>query len=350
MNSYFIWLLSFTFVLLTPVTHAAPFQTGMISAEYHDPATNRTLQTRIFFPTTGNTQRDRIDANGVFKGIAVYHDSPLAKGPFPLILLAHGSGGNNGNQGYLAKALATSGYIVAAANHPDSTTGNVNAKEGMKAWKQTQDLSFLISALLKDNRFKTSINSEQIGVIGHSKGGYSALALAGVRVSKSAFVSLCQTKPSDPNCAFLLFFGADPANLDKLAFEDDYSDPRIKFAVALDAGYQPMMTRQSLAAITTPVLWMAVEYYSPAHKMINLDKPENFAHIPQSVGHYTKLNDASHFAFLSECTEMASVILAEDGEGFICEDGQRTRADIHREVIDRIQQFIEQTLSAADGV
>ena len=45
-------------------------------------------------------------------------DPALAGGQFPLIVLSHGTGGSAQIMGWLARALASHGYIVAAVNHP----------------------------------------------------------------------------------------------------------------------------------------------------------------------------------------------------------------------------------------
>src|SRR5713226_1159457 len=45
-------------------------------------------------------------------------DALPAKGPFPLIALSHGTGGSAQVMAWLARGLASRGYVVAAVNHP----------------------------------------------------------------------------------------------------------------------------------------------------------------------------------------------------------------------------------------
>lgn len=73
-------------------------------------------------------------------------DAPVAEGRFPVVAISHGSGGSPFVYRGLAAYLARHGFVVVLPEHP----GN--------------------------NR-----NDNRAAVIGHSRGGYTALALAGGR-------------------------------------------------------------------------------------------------------------------------------------------------------------------------
>jgi alpha-beta hydrolase superfamily lysophospholipase len=129
-------------------------------------------------------------------------DAPACRaGRCALVLLAHGYGGNTGRFGTVGRGLAAAGYVVAAPAFPltnDRAPGGHVSGLG-DAVQQPADLSFVIDRLialsedggLLDGR----IDSERIGVVGHSLGGSTALGLTrrpccrDARVVASAFVA-----------------------------------------------------------------------------------------------------------------------------------------------------------------
>ncbi|MET1459507.1 hypothetical protein [Yersinia enterocolitica] len=77
--------------------------------------------------------------------------------------------------------------VVVAANHPGSTTGDSIPEQSAQLWLQTEDISFIISKLLSEHRWKSALDEQAIGVIGHSKGGYSAIAALGATLFPPTF-------------------------------------------------------------------------------------------------------------------------------------------------------------------
>ncbi len=107
-----------------------------------------------------------------------------AKGPLPLIVLAHGLGGLPEKFDALGRALAVAGVVVAAPAFPLT---NEQAPGGHEAGlgdvvNQPADTSFVISRLLEANRtpgdpLNSRIVSGHIAVLGHSLGGVTVVAL-----------------------------------------------------------------------------------------------------------------------------------------------------------------------------
>ena len=92
----------------------------------------------------------------------------------------HGSGGNNTSLNYLVADLTSKGIIIVATNYL-SDDENIYPPEtiSIKPWIQNADSSFLLDQVLKEKKFINNISKDSIGILGYSKGGYSALALAG---------------------------------------------------------------------------------------------------------------------------------------------------------------------------
>ncbi|GAB2848507.1 alpha/beta hydrolase family protein [Hymenobacter ruber] len=105
-------------------------------------------------------------------------DAPIAPGPFPLVLISHGTGGTPLTHRLLAHFLARHGFVVGLprhhANHRDDNSWH-NTPDNLAA--RPRHLSLAIDGLLSG--FGAAVRPDWVAVIGHSLGGYTALALAG---------------------------------------------------------------------------------------------------------------------------------------------------------------------------
>src|SRR5207247_7098083 len=104
-----------------------------------------------------------------------------------------GAGGSPLNHRDLAMVLASHGYVVAAPMHP---RGKGNDISGVGVWVgRPRQVSRLIDAVLEDAELGTHIQRERIGVVGHSNGGDTALAVAGATPSPAASVARGRPHP-----------------------------------------------------------------------------------------------------------------------------------------------------------
>ena len=98
-----------------------------------------------------------------------------ASGPRPLVVFAHGWNSDPGVYASLLDTWAEAGFIVAAPVFPDSTDlygGTPVSDYG----EQAQDLSFVITSLLRDP--SVPIDPTRIAVAGHSDGGTDVAVMA----------------------------------------------------------------------------------------------------------------------------------------------------------------------------
>ena len=110
---------------------------------------------------------------------------PLASDacPAPLVIYSHGFMSFRSNGAYLARYLASHGYIVAAANFPLTRFGTPGGPQFTDVINQPGDVSFIIGTLLgwsdhAENRFAECIDRERIAATGLSLGGLTTTLLA----------------------------------------------------------------------------------------------------------------------------------------------------------------------------
>ncbi|RTE51976.1 dienelactone hydrolase [Arenibacter aquaticus] len=124
-----------------------------------------------------------------FNGRAARDASPLTmNGPFPLLIVSHGYVGSRFLMTYLTENLASKGYVVVAIDHTESTFKDANAFHSTLL-NRAKDISFILKEMAdigKNGRqhiLSGMIDSENIGIIGYSMGGYGVLNVAGAGYS-----------------------------------------------------------------------------------------------------------------------------------------------------------------------
>ncbi|MEA5569690.1 alpha/beta hydrolase [Calothrix sp. UHCC 0171] len=186
----------------------------------------------------------------------------------PMVVISHGFGANRQFLRYLALHLASHGITVAAMEHPGSNALAVNRAANNSDLARLlpanefiarpQDVSFLLDELAKLNsqsgQLQGKLNTDNVTIIGHSLGGYTALALVGGKLDLGALRKFCNNSlgiaeaPGDwLQCAAT---GLKEGNF-------DLRDKRIKNAIALNPLVGNLFGKNGLSRINTPVLMLA---------------------------------------------------------------------------------------------
>jgi predicted dienelactone hydrolase len=110
----------------------------------------------------------------------------------PLVIFSHGFHGSSTQSVFLLKALAAAGYLVLAPNHKDALGGNAGsiqrpevAFRHPESWTdatyrdRAEDITDLLKALKSGDPWAREIEWTEVGLVGHSLGGYTVLGLAG---------------------------------------------------------------------------------------------------------------------------------------------------------------------------
>lgn len=168
-----------------------PFGVGITSATFVDasrptqanrdePARpDRTLFTTIVYPSSNPARTDPVGGGPVGGSPVATNDAPAdtAHGPYPLIVFAHGFGGNESLLLPLATRWAQAGYVVALPRFPLTTTATPGGINGADIANQPADVGFLFTTLTAPNDTPVNgiVDGDRLALAGHSNGGITTL-------------------------------------------------------------------------------------------------------------------------------------------------------------------------------
>jgi len=260
-------------------------------------------------------------------GLVGVKDCPVTGEKLPLIVFSHGSAGWFGGHHDTAEALADSGFVVAAINHPGDNGKDSSRTDDLSIFKsRPEDIVRLIDFLLQNWKDKAVIDSSRIGLFGFSQGGYTGLVAVGVvpdfaRVARGCkdMTGICGPLRSGETLS--------PPH-----------DERIRAAVIADppSGF---FTQDNLAAIKIPLQYWRSELGSET-----VD-PGATGRVARSLPGKPDIHrmPAGHFAFLAPCSPQLAAAIPR-----LCTDVPAgfDRAAFHREFNASIVRFFREHLSS----
>jgi len=305
------------------------------------------LDVTVWYPSRPGGVQAVLGDSVFFVGTAAMRDAPILNGKFPLILLSHGAGiaGNPEAISWIATPLARQGFVVVAPMHPGNSGKARSAPETMKIWLRPADLSESLNAMEEDPLFKEHLDQVNVGVLGLSLGGSTALAIAGARVDPRLLAGYCDTDALNPSlCEWVRQSGVDLHKMDLQSAGRDNRDKRIRFAMAIDPAPVDVLDFKSFSGISIPV--DLVNLGQPGKIPVTVEASRVAKAIP--TARYTVIEDASHFSMFAECKPGASEIVESEKIGDpICTDGGgRSRNDIHAQLIDMTTASFRRALKA----
>ncbi|HEY9650939.1 MAG TPA: alpha/beta hydrolase [Coleofasciculaceae cyanobacterium] len=225
----------------------------------------------------------------------------LGERPVPVIVISHGLGSDRQTFGYLATHLASYGFAVAVPEHPGSNADQIQALLNGLANEVTPpqelldrplDIKFLLDEL--ERSFKGQLNLQQVGVIGQSFGGYTALALAGAGINLQQLQQECPKTQSSFNLSLLLQCLANglPAEQYKLR------DERIQAAIAINPIGSTIFGESQFQQIQTPLMLVAGSDDTVAPALAEQIQPFTWLTTPNK--YLVLLRGGTHFSTLEE--------------------------------------------------
>lgn len=244
--------------------------------------------------------------------IDVAVDGTIPDGQFPLVIISHGNSGSQYLYRTISTHLATRGYIVAMPEHyGNNRRDNVLSKSVKNLEYRPQHLSLVIDFLLNDSDFHSQIDATRIAVIGHSFGGYTALAVAGGK--------------------------AYSMQAEEIATKRDH---RVKAIVLMAPAAGYFSPDAALSAITVPILLYigSQDHHTPKQWTADVI----LKGVPnQELVRLREIQNAGHFSFISpfpEAMTSPDFLPSTDPEGF-------DRSAFHGELPKEILAFLNDSLS-----
>ncbi len=248
-----------------------------------------------------------------FAGQALRDAAPdRSTGPYPLVILSPGFSIGASTYAWLAEHLASYGFVVIAPDHDEHLDEELNGL-WRSAITRPQDvltvLAYVDDQTGPGQALEGLVDAEMVAVVGHSYGGYTALAAGGAQIDTADFEAQCETayEANDPNawlCDQLLPHVADMAELAGLdavpegLWQQAWADPRIDAIVPL-AGDAFFFGQDGLAEITVPV--MAIGGTRDSDAPYEWGTYPAYEYASSTIKVRIALLDAEHMIFTGPC-------------------------------------------------
>jgi predicted dienelactone hydrolase len=187
-------------------------------------------------------------------------------GPYPLVVFSHGFSLSPIVYSTLVEHYASQGYVVLAPEHNEGFDGSLTG-----FWSELIDrpvdvrrtIDYAEQLTKSGEPLAGMIDLDHVAVVGHSYGGYTALAAAGARFDFAAYKTRCAALTSDDPLNFFcapIPYESDMAmraGLDEVpsGLWPSFGDPRVKAAISLAGDAYPF-DQQGLAELKVPIMAM----------------------------------------------------------------------------------------------
>tara|TARA_R110002020_G_scaffold189446_1_gene388403 strand:+ start:1625 stop:2731 length:1107 start_codon:yes stop_codon:yes gene_type:complete len=321
------------------------YDAGLSTLTIRDDRSDRALEGLIWYPTdtAGPVRLDFESA--VWVGSHVIRDAVAAEGAFPIIVLSHGMFGSVRNQAWFAAAMARRGYVVAAINHPGTSTRLRDPDQRRALWERPGDITRVIDFAVSPGALQVQIDPGSVFMAGHSLGGFTALALAGARYDAEHLAQFCDATPGELTCDILADWDIAQTAQDRQQMQADLSDSRIRAFAVFDLGGTQSFSEESLRTIDKRILIFGAPIMNSG-LTLDIESRALVAALPTGNFRYVEPATLSHFDFFNLCKPAGFDILAEEipGDEVVCQDGGRHREAMHALILDEVTAFFAESL------
>jgi len=202
-----------------------PFPVGVRTIQSLDTARNRSFPCEMWYPAAAQHQgQDLVSGTqdvvilppGNVRRQTAVRNAAAREGSYPTIIFSHHSGGQRYAATFLCTHLSSHGYIVAALDHSEVSAPELRGAQGETAEQKAARIQAVIASRVPDTRFlldrvlsHTASLSDarpdpgRIGIVGHSFGGWTALAVPETDPRFRAIVALAPAGSSNPRPGIL---------------------------------------------------------------------------------------------------------------------------------------------------
>jgi predicted dienelactone hydrolase len=243
----------------------------------------------------------------------------------PVVVISHGLGSDRSTYAYLARQLASYGFAVAVPEHPGSNAQQLQALIAGTASEVTSpsefvdrplDIKYLLDQLAQLNQSDPTIagrlNLDQVGVVGQSFGGYTALALAGAQINFQQLAVDCEQEGTF-NLSLLLQCRA----LELRRSLPDLQDARVKSIIAINPIGSSLLGAEDFAKIQVPVMVVSGSSDTIAPALLEQIRP--FTWLESANKYLVLLQGGTHFSTIDvpptnteEAIQLPSEIVGPD--------------------------------------
>jgi predicted dienelactone hydrolase len=178
----------------------------------------------------------------------------------PVIIISHGLGSDRETFDYLARHFASYGFAVLVPEHPGSNaeqlgkllqgfTKEVTPPEELV--DRPLDIKYLLDQMEKS--WSNILDLNNVGIVGQSFGGYTALSVAGANFNLEKLTQTCPNLQDFLNFSILLQCRV----LDLPKTDYQFQDPRIKASLAINPLTSLIFGEEQLNKINIPVMFIA---------------------------------------------------------------------------------------------
>ncbi|MFQ4138417.1 alpha/beta hydrolase [Nodosilinea sp. PGN35] len=267
---------------LPDLTQPGPYGSRQVSLTLVDASRSRTYAADVFWPA----------------------NLAALDGPLPVVVISHGLGDSRTSFFSLAAHAASHGLAVALPEHVGSNSSQKQAlltgldRETFKArdfLDRPLDVSFLLDELerLNATTFEGRLDVSRVAAVGHSFGGYTALALGGATIDFERLARRCNPAANLLlDAAMVLECRALELQTDAAAmarFAQGTQDDRVKLVMAF-APVSNLFGPRGMAQVAVPVMLLGGE--------VDLVAPV----VPQQVAAFSWLRGDDRYLYLGENT------------------------------------------------
>ncbi len=242
--------------------------------------------------------------------------------PMPVVVISHGLGSDRTTFAYLAIHLASYGFAVLVPEHPGSNAARLQAlingtasevSEPAEFVNRPLDITFVLNQV--ENLVNTTpnlrgrLNFQQVGVLGQSFGGYTALVVAGAPINRQQLQAGCQNLENTLNLSLLLQCRA----IDLPLPEPVLQDSRVKAVIAINPITSAVLGQASMSQINVPTMIVTGNADTIAPALPEQIQP--FTWLTTTDRYLVMLQGGTHFSTLDASSSKDSLPLPQEVVG-----------------------------------
>ncbi|MGJ3252160.1 MAG: alpha/beta hydrolase [Elainellaceae cyanobacterium] len=237
----------------------------------------------------------------------------------PVIVISHGLGSDRTSFSYLAQHLASYGFAVIAPEHPGSNAEYIQAlftgaatqvADPSEFVDRALDVKYTLDELERRSRAESQLQGrldlDNVGVIGQSFGGYTALALAGATINFQQLEQDCpQGDVQEDTLNLSLLLQCRALGLDSPI--PNLKEDRVKSVIAINPIGSTVFGKKGFETIDVPVMLVSGSADIVAPTLIEQILPFSWLQVPNK--YLLLIQNSTHFSTIGRSSESSETLL-----------------------------------------